>query len=122
MKSLAELEAIREKTKFQISLRKEHENDIKIFVGMGTCGIAAGAKDVVNAFINELSNKNIENVKVIATGCMSECELEPVVEVATADGNRTKYIHMNAEKAVKVVEDHIINNKVVTEYTLGSNN
>jgi len=117
MKSVAELEAIRKKALEEISLRS-NEDGIRIVVGMATCGIAAGARPVLNTFVEELARRNINNATVNMTGCIGMCKLEPIVEVIDAKGNKVTYVKMNPEKAVRVVVDHIVNGKVVTEYTV----
>ena len=120
MKSLAELQAIRDKMKNQINVRDDSDDKIRVVVGMATCGIAAGARPVLNAFTEEVAKRNLGNVSVSQTGCIGICQYEPVVEIFTPDGQKTTYIKMTAEKAVKVVADHLVNGNVVSEYTIGS--
>ena len=120
MKSLAELKAIRDKMKNQMNVRDESDDKIRVVVGMATCGIAAGARPVLNAFTEEVAKRSLGNVSVAQTGCIGICQYEPVVEVFTPDGQKTTYVKMTAEKAVKVVADHLVNGSVVTEYTIGS--
>ncbi|MCI8406411.1 MAG: (2Fe-2S) ferredoxin domain-containing protein [Oscillospiraceae bacterium] len=120
MKSLAELQAIRDKMKNQMNVRDESDDKIRVVVGMATCGIAAGARPVLNAFTEEVAKRSLGNVSVAQTGCIGICQYEPVVEVFTPDGQKTTYVKMTAEKAVKVVADHLVNGSVVTEYTIGS--
>lgn len=120
MKSLAELQAIRDRMQKQIDLRDAGDGRIRVVVGMATCGIAAGARPVLNAFTEEVAKRSLGNVSVAQTGCIGICQYEPVVEVFTPDGQKTTYVKMTAEKAVKVVADHLVNGSVVTEYTIGS--
>ena len=120
MKSLAELQAIRDKMKNAINVREGDGDKIRVVVGMATCGIAAGAIPVLNCFTDEVAKRNLSNVSVSQTGCIGICQYEPVVEVFTPDGNKTTYVKMNAEKAVRVVIDHLVNGNVVSEYTIGS--
>ncbi|HHW31955.1 MAG TPA: (2Fe-2S) ferredoxin domain-containing protein [Clostridiaceae bacterium] len=119
MKSIAELEAIRNKTLKEIGMRKEHDG-MRIVVGMATCGIAAGARPVMNAFLEELKKRNINNVAVTMTGCIGACRLEPIVDVIEADGRKTTYVKMNPEKAARVVAEHIVNGRVCTDFTIGA--
>ena len=119
MKSLAELKAIKEKTQNEISMRNGAEGT-RIIVGMATCGIAAGARPVMNAFVDEIRKRNIINATVAMTGCIGMCRLEPIVEVIDKDGTKVTYVKMTPEKAVRVVTDHIVNGKVVSEYTIGA--
>ena len=120
MKSLAELQAIRDKMKGAINMREENGDKIRVVVGMATCGIAAGARPVLNKFTEEVAKRNLLNVSVTQTGCIGICQYEPVVEVFTPDGEKTTYVKMTPEKAVKVVADHLVNGNVVSEYTIGS--
>ena len=118
MKSLAELQAIKDKMKNKIVLR-EGTGDVRVVVGMATCGIAAGARPVLNAFVAEVNNAGLSNkVTVSQTGCVGYCQLEPIVEVYEAGKDKVTYIHMTAEKVKDVVEKHLKDGKVVTEYTV----
>ena len=122
MKSLAELKAIKEKMQNKVQMRGvEDENSIiRVVVGMATCGIAAGARPVLNEFIKEVQEKKLSNVLVTQTGCIGVCRLEPIVEVITPDGEKTTYVKMTADKVAKIVHEHIINNQVVGEYTIAA--
>ena len=120
MKSLAELQAIRDKMKDKVSLR-EGSNDIRIVVGMATCGIAAGARPVLNAFVEEVAKQGVsDKATVTQTGCIGICQYEPVVEVFEAGKDKVTYVKMDAEKAVKVVNETLVNGKVINEYTIGA--
>ncbi|MBQ2966753.1 MAG: (2Fe-2S) ferredoxin domain-containing protein [Clostridia bacterium] len=119
MKSLADLEAIRNRTVNKVGLRKEGAEETRIVVGMATCGIAAGARPVMQAFVEELQKRNISNAFVTQTGCIGVCRLEPVVEVYVPGQEKVTYVKMTAEKVAKIVSDHIVNGKVVDEYTIG---
>ena len=121
MKSLEELRAIRERVKSNVHLRKEDSPDnIRVVVGMATCGIAAGARPVLAAFTDEVAKRGLQNVMVTQTGCIGICQYEPVVEVFEPDGKKTTYVKMTADKAARVVTEHLVNGKVVEEYTIGS--
>lgn len=120
MKSIEELQKIREKYFDQINLRKEHEDCIRVVVGMATCGIAAGARPVLNAFVEEISKHGISDAIVTQTDCMGMCRLEPTVEVYIPGCEKVTYVHMTPEKAVKVVTEHILNNNPVVEYIIGA--
>lgn len=118
MKSLAELAAIREKMKDKIVLR-EGTNTTRIVVGMATCGIAAGARPVLNAFVDGVNNEGLASEVVVSqTGCIGICQYEPVVEVYKAGEEKVTYVKMTVEKAEKVLKEHIKGGKVVTEYTI----
>ena len=120
MKSLAELQAIKEKMKSKIVLR-EGAGEVRVVVGMATCGIAAGARPVLNAFVEEVNNAELyDKVTVSQTGCIGFCQLEPIVEVHEAGKEKVTYVKMTPEKAKEVVEKHLKSGNVVTEYTVAS--
>lgn len=120
MKSLAELQEIRNRALNQVNLRKEREEGIRVVVGMATCGIAAGARPVLNAFVQEVEKRNLTDVTVTQTGCIGMCRLEPIVEVYVPGEEKVTYVHMTEEKAARVVAEHIANNRPVAEYTIGA--
>ena len=121
MKSLAELQAIKERMQNNVMLRTgDGEGVTRIVVGMATCGIAAGARPVLNAFLKEIEDRHLQNVICTQTGCIGICRYEPVVEVFTPDGAKTTYVKMTEDKVGKVVTEHIVNNKVVHEFTIGA--
>ena len=122
MKTLAELQAIRDKARAQIGIREEDKDAVRVLVGMPTCGIAAGARPVLNAFVEEVAKRNMtEKVAVTQTGCIGICQYEPVVEVLVPGQEKVTYVKMTPEKAVRVVNDHLVNGNVVTEFTIGAN-
>ena len=121
MKSLAELQAIRQKTLDRINLRKEDESEaIRVVVGMATCGIAAGARPVMLAFMEEINKRNLSHATVSQTGCIGMCRLEPMVDVYLPGQEKVTYVHMTPEKVGRVVAEHIVNGCVVEEYTIGA--
>ena len=120
MKSLEELRAIREKMQRQIDLREKSDDDIRVVVGMATCGIAAGARPVLNAFVDEVAKRGLQNVTITQTGCIGICQYEPVVEVIKPNQEKVTYVKMTPEMAVRVVNDHIVNGNVVQEFTIGA--
>lgn len=121
MKSLAELQALRDKMKNNMGIRDEDTVSIRVVVGMATCGIAAGARPVLAAFTEEVAKRQLNNVAVGQTGCIGICQYEPVVEVFMPGQEKVTYVKMNAEKALRVVNDHLVNGNAVTEYTIGAN-
>ena len=123
MKSLEDLQAIREKMKGKVAIRETADNTTRIVVGMATCGIAAGARPVLNALVEEVSKQNLaDSVTVTQTGCIGICQFEPVVEVFEKGKEKTTYVKMTAEKAKEIVEKHLQGGNVVTEYTIGAYN
>ncbi len=120
MKSLAELAAIREKMKDKVVLR-EGTGEIRVVVGMATCGIAAGARPVLNPFVEEVTKAGLgEKVTVSQTGCIGVCQFEPVVEIFEAGKEKVTYVKMTAEKAAEVVEKHLKGGNVISEYTISN--
>ena len=115
MKSLEELRALKNKMQNQIGIRDDGEAEIKV----ATCGIAAGARPVLTAFTDEIAKRGLNHVAVSQTGCIGICQYEPVVEIFDK-GEKVTYVKMTPEKAVRVVNDHIVNGNVVTEYTIGA--
>lgn len=121
MKSLAELEAIRQQTLNCISLRREDAAQlIRVVVGMGTCGIAAGARPVMLTFLDEVGKRGLRNVTVSQMGCAGNCALEPVVDVYLPGKEKVTYVHMTPEKAVRVMDEHIGKGQPVAEYMIGA--
>ena len=120
MKTLAELQAIRNRMIEQVNMRKDDNIDTRVVVGMATCGIAAGARPVMLEFVEELKRRGLENVTVAQTGCIGMCRLEPMVEVYVKGQEKVTYIHMSPEKVARVVNDHIVNGRPVEEYTIGA--
>ena len=120
MKSLEDLKAIREQMQAKINLRSNDEDNIRVVVGMATCGIAAGARPVLNAFVDEVSKRHLNNVTVTQTGCLGVCRLEPLVEVYVPGKEKVTYVKMTEDKVRKVVAEHIVNQQVVDDYTIGA--
>ena len=120
MKTLEELQEIRNRIFNQVDMRQDNAEKTRVVVGMATCGIAAGARPVLKAFSDAIQEKNVGDVVVAQTGCIGMCRLEPIVEVYVPGEEKVTYIKMTPEKAAKVVEEHLINKKVVSEYTVGN--
>ena len=118
MKSLAELKAIRDRMQGAVGLRAEDENNTRVVVGMATCGIAAGARPVLNAIAELIDKKGLTNVTVTQTGCIGLCMYEPIVEVYEPGKEKVTYVKMDAEKAAEVVERHLAGGSVVEKYTI----
>ena len=120
MKSLAELAAIREKMQSKVSLR-EGEASLRVVVGMATCGIAAGARPVLNAFVDGVNKEGLtDKVTVTQTGCIGICQYEPVVEIFEEGKDKVTYVKLDAAKAAEIVEKHLKGGNVVAEYTIGA--
>ena len=120
MKSIEELKAIKAKMADKVAVRSS-TGDIRIVVGMATCGIAAGARPVLNAFVEGVTAAGLtETVTVTQTGCIGICQYEPVVEVYEKDKEKVTYVKMTADKAKEVIEKHIKGGAPVSEYTIGA--
>ena len=121
MKSLAELEAIRKATINRINLRTEKDNDtIRVVVGMATCGIAAGARPVMLAFMDEIAKRQLSNVTVSQTGCIGMCRLEPMVDVILPGQEKVTYVKVKPDMVDRIVKEHLIGGTPVAEYTIGA--
>ena len=121
MKSLEELRAIRDRARVNVHLRKENSPDnIRVVVGMATCGIAAGARPVLNAFVDEVAKRHLNNVVVTQTGCIGMCQLEPIVEVFVPGQEKVTYAKVSPDKVARIVADHLVNGNVVTDYVVGN--
>ena len=120
MKSLAELQALRDKVKTNMGIRADDSGNTRVVVGMATCGIAAGARPVLNAFTEEVARRDLHGVLVTQTGCIGICQYEPVVEVFEPGKEKVTYVKMTPEKASQIVQKHLINGQVVQEYTIGA--
>ena len=118
MKSLEELKAIREKMQGQIGMRSEHATDTRVVVGMATCGIASGARPVLNTLVKEVEDRKLEHVIVTQTGCIGLCQYEPIVEVYEPGKEKVTYVKVNEEKAKEIVEQHLVRGQVVDKYLL----
>ena len=121
MKSLAELQALRDKMKNNMGIRNDDEAKARIVVGMATCGIAAGARPVLAAFTDAVSKRGLNDVAVGQNGCIGICQYEPVAEVFMPGQEKVTDVKMTGERARRVVAEHIVNGNVVTEYTIGAN-
>ena len=117
MKTIQELEEIRKKTWDKVNPGRDRKNP-RIVVGMATCGIAAGAKPVMSAIIDELNGLGIDDIEVVQTGCIGICKLEPVVEVIMPGEEKVTYVKMTASMARRIVREHIKDGNVVDEYTM----
>lgn len=119
MKSLEELREIRERTLKKMALRKETEGT-RIVVGMATCGIAAGARPVLTTLLEEVDKRGLDGVVVGQTGCIGMCKFEPIVEVYKPGEEKVTYVHVDPEKARRIIAEHIVNGRVVKEFTIGA--
>ena len=120
MKTLEELAQIRERMKNKVALR-EGTGEIRVVVGMATCGIAAGARPVLNALVEQVAEQNLgDRVTVTQTGCIGMCRFEPIVEVFEGDKERVTYVKVKPEMVPEIIKQHLIDGKPVTKFTIGA--
>lgn len=117
MKSVAELAALRDKARANLTIRETADDKRRVVVGMATCGIAAGARPVLKAFVEEVGKRNLKDVAVAQTGCMGMCKLEPTVQIVEPGKEKVTYVKVTPEMVEKIVSEHLVNNRVITEYT-----
>lgn len=120
MKSLEELAALRERMKNNVAMRQDNSTATRVVVGMATCGIAAGARPVLTAFVEEVNRRGLKDVVVTQAGCIGMCKLEPIVEVFQPGKQKVTYVKMTPEKVSRIVTEHLVNGSPVTEYTVGA--
>jgi len=114
--TLDQLRKLREEKKQDLTRREVEGKEIQVIVGMGTCGIAAGAKEALNAFVDELNSKDIRNVVIKQVGCMGFCHSEPTVEIKMDGMPDIIYGNVDAEVARKIVHSHILEKKLVDKH------
>ena len=120
MKSLEELAALRERMKSSVAMRQDNSNTTRVVVGMATCGIAAGARPVLTAFVEEVNRRGLQDVTVTQAGCIGMCKLEPIVEVFQPGKEKVTYVKMTPDKVARIVSEHLVNGNPVMEYTVGA--
>lgn len=119
MKTVEELMAIRDKARASMTVRGDHPDAVRVVVGMATCGIAAGARPVLNALVDEVAKRHLNNVTVTQTGCIGMCQFEPIVEVMVPGKDKITYAKVTPEMVPRIVADHLVNGNPVMEYTIG---
>ena len=118
--TLEQLKEIREKNQNRVGMKASEIDHKRVVVGVATCGIASGSMPVLEKIREEVKNQGIDDVEVAQTGCIGLCQYEPIVEVFEPGKDKVTYIKMTAEKAQEVVEKHLKNGAVVSEYTVSS--
>lgn len=116
--TIEDLKKEREKAKSKMHLR---DGDFrgKIVVHMGTCGIAAGAREIVSAFLNEKENRRITDILITTSGCAGLCSREPMATIELLDAPPVKYVNLTPDKTIKIFEEHILGGQIVQEYAIG---
>ncbi len=100
------------------TLLREGAGKAKIVVHMGTCGIAAGAREIMNTLLDEFAGQNIDDVILTSSGCAGLCSREPMATVELKDEAPVKYVDLTAEKIRRILSEHVLGGKVVGEYAL----
>jgi len=111
IKSLDDLRKIKENAKQAESARRE--SGAQVIVGMGTCGIAAGAREIMAAIQDEISKRGIENVYLVQTGCIGMCQMEPLLDIVRPNEPRVTYGHVKPEDVPRIISDHLVNGRIV---------
>ena len=117
---MEELAALRERMKHSVAMRQDNSNTTRVVVGMATCGIAAGARPVLTAFVEEVNRRGLQDVTVTQAGCIGMCKLEPIVEVFQPGKEKVTYVKMTPDKVARIVSEHLVNGTPVAEYTVGA--
>ena len=120
MKTVEELNALQDKVKSTMLTGDGKQGFIRVVVGLATCGIAAGARPVIDSFNDEVARRKLTNIAVSQTGCIGMCQYEPIVEVTEQGKEKVTYVRMTADKVARIVNDHLVNGNIVTEYTVGA--
>ena len=117
IKSLEDLKRIRQEALEKRKV-KETSGSVQVIVGMGTCGIAAGARETMKSVLDFIEKNNVENVVVTQTGCIGICEQEPILQVAVGDGEKITYGKVNTDLAGKIMQSHVVDGKMLEENTI----
>ena len=117
--SIDDLKKIREEAKHTLNLRSG-EARAKVTVHMGTCGIAAGAREIMGALLKEIDNQKISDVIVTTSGCAGLCSKEPMATVEIAGQPPVKYVDLKPEAIARILKDHVLGGKIVADYALAS--
>ena len=112
-----DLKKLRDKTRSEMDIRSGPK-DIRITVHMGTCGIAAGARDVMAELTEQLAGAEVQNVTLHQSGCLGLCDLEPMLTIRDKHGMDYLYVHLNRDKIREIVAGHVLKGKPVEQYIL----
>ena len=117
MKTLEDLKKLRERLQADAQIR--HADGIRIIVGMGTCGIAAGAREVMTAVLDEVAKRQLNNVTVHQTGCIGMCEKEVLLDVIRPDEPRITYGNVKPADVKRIIADHVVNGRIIEDLVVG---
>ena len=118
-KTIADLDTIRSNTLAAGNIGPDAKG-IRIVVGLATCGIAAGARPVLEAMQAEIAKRDVKNVVLSQTGCIGMCRYEPIVEITCPGEKKVTYVHVKPEMVERIVAEHVVNGNPVAEYTIGA--
>ena len=113
IKSLEDLRKIKAESQLQTKARKS--NDTQVIIGMGTCGIAAGAREVMTAVLEELAKRNLNNVSVLQTGCIGMCQKEPLMDIVRPGEDRVTYGSVYPTDVPRIIAEHLVNGNIVED-------
>lgn len=117
MKTIEDLKRLREQA--QIEIRVRQESSKQIIVGMGTCGIAAGAREVMSAILNEIAKHKLEDITVLQTDCIGMCEKEVLVDIVLPGEPRITYGNVTPVDIPKIIVEHVINGRLIKKMVVG---
>ncbi|MFW5789911.1 MAG: (2Fe-2S) ferredoxin domain-containing protein [Halanaerobiaceae bacterium] len=120
MKSLEELRDMRKRLEKDMTARNDEEM-ARVIIGMGTCGIAAGARDILKAVSDEINKRDLD-VKIVQTGCIGMCEEEPIFDIAKPGEERITYGNLTPDTARQIIVEHLINNRIDREHVIARHN
>lgn len=118
MKTIEELKRLREKLQHQHKI-EQNVADVQVILGMGTCGIAAGAREVMTALLEEIAKRNLTNVVIKQTGCIGMCEKEVLLDVVRPGEPRITYGKVKPSHVAQIVAEHIVNGRIIEELVVG---
>lgn len=117
MKTIEDLKRMREQLQSTNNLR--HDGGVQVIVGMGTCGIAAGAREVMSAILDEIAKRKLMDVTIRQTGCIGMCEKEVLVDVVRPGEPRITYGKVTPASIPKIIAEHVVNGRIVEDMVIG---
>ena len=116
LKSLDELKKLKEQAKAGTDAR--NSNETQVIVGMGTCGIAAGARTIMSAVLEEIAKRNLQGITVRQTGCIGMCQKEPLMDIVRPGEPRVTYGNLKPEDVPRIISEHLVNGRVVEDLVI----
>ena len=115
--NLEDLKKLREKSVAETAARKEGR--YRVIIGLGTCGIAAGGRKIMEAAMDEIAKRGLKDVSVETTGCIGMCQNEPLMDIVRPGEPRVTYGNLKPEDVPRIIADHLVNGNVVEEKVIG---